>query len=484
MAVFAAGDAAAEARAAGADHVGADDLVAQIEGGMLDFDVAIATPDLMAQVARLGRTLGPRGLMPNPKTGTVTTDVGRAVTEFKGGRVEYRTERQGANVHVPIGRASFDADALLANFRAVVDELQRVKPASAKGRYFKRISVSSTMGPGVKVDPNRLAAPGRRHRPAASLRPPQHDLLAADLWCASGRVTAPAPRRGGLLTWGSRPREPTRRSPCTSTAGRGREPRRASRGPRRSRSSTRCGSGCRRRSAALLTEYRGLKVGELADLRRQLRAAGGDYKIYKNTLVRFAVRDLGIDLSRSCSPARPPSPSSTATPRRWPRRSATTGAPTRTWWSRAACSARGRSPPTRPGPWPTCPSREVLLARLAGALAAPMQQFAGLLPGRCPATSPTGSRPCIDSRGGAPADEAAADETAAAERRRRRLAPPEEAPDRPTAEAAAAEPRPRHPPTADAPNLRPRHRPNAPTDTHRPTRRDDPEPTEPPAEEA
>src|SRR5215211_5516811 len=156
VAAFANGDAAAEARAAGADHVGSDDLIALVEGGMLDFDVAIATPDLMAQVARLGRTLGPRGLMPNPKTGTVTTDVGKAVTEFKGGRVEYRTERQGANVHVPIGKASFDADKLLSNFRAVVEELQRVKPASAKGRYFKRVAVSSTMGPGVKIDPNRL----------------------------------------------------------------------------------------------------------------------------------------------------------------------------------------------------------------------------------------------------------------------------------------------------------------------------------------
>ncbi len=156
VAVFAAGEAAAEAREAGADVVGADDLVAQVEGGMLDFDVAIATPDLMGQVGRLGRVLGPRGLMPNPKTGTVTTDVGRAVSEFKGGKVEYRTERQGANVHVPIGKASFEADALLANLYAVAEELLRAKPASAKGRYVKRVSLSTTMGPGVKIDPNRL----------------------------------------------------------------------------------------------------------------------------------------------------------------------------------------------------------------------------------------------------------------------------------------------------------------------------------------
>ncbi|MCU1483748.1 MAG: ribosomal protein [Actinomycetia bacterium] len=156
VAVFATGDAAAEARAAGADFVGAEDLVALVEGGMMDFDVAIATPDQMAQVARLGRALGPRGLMPNPKTGTVTTDVGKAVTEFKGGRVEYRTERQGAVVHVPLGRASFSAEDLVTNFRAVVEELQRVKPAAAKGRYVKRVAISSTMGPGVKVDPNRL----------------------------------------------------------------------------------------------------------------------------------------------------------------------------------------------------------------------------------------------------------------------------------------------------------------------------------------
>jgi len=155
VAVFAAGDAAAEARAAGADIVGADDLAAQVEGGMLDFDIAIATPDLMPMVGRLGRTLGPRGLMPNPKTGTVTTDVGKAVGEFKGGKVEYRTDRYG-NVHVPIGKVSFTADALDANLHAVLDELQRSKPASSKGRYLKRISLASTMGPSVKVDPNRL----------------------------------------------------------------------------------------------------------------------------------------------------------------------------------------------------------------------------------------------------------------------------------------------------------------------------------------
>ena len=153
VAVFASGEAAAEARAAGADVIGADDLVARIEKeGFLEFDVAIATPDLMAQVGRLGRVLGPRGLMPNPKTGTVTTDVGRAVTEFQGGRVEYRTDRVG-NVHVPIGKVSFERDPLLENYRAVIDELVRVKPAAAKGRYIRSVTVSSTMGPGVHVDP-------------------------------------------------------------------------------------------------------------------------------------------------------------------------------------------------------------------------------------------------------------------------------------------------------------------------------------------
>ena len=155
VAVFANGEAADDARAAGADHVGGDDLAAEVEGGMLDFDVAIATPDLMPLVGKLGRVLGPRGLMPNPKTGTVTTDVAKAVEEFKGGKVEYRTDRYG-NVHVPLGKASFEPKALETNFRAVLDELNRAKPASAKGRYLRKITVSSTMGPGVRVDLGRL----------------------------------------------------------------------------------------------------------------------------------------------------------------------------------------------------------------------------------------------------------------------------------------------------------------------------------------
>jgi large subunit ribosomal protein L1 len=150
--VFAAGEAAAEAREAGADVVGADDLVAKINGGFLDFDVAIATPDLMGQVGALGRVLGPRGLMPNPKTGTVTPEVGKAVTEFKGGRVEYRTDKVG-NVHIRVGKASFSEDQLVKNIRAVVEELQRAKPPAAKGRYFLSVTVSTTMGPGVHIDP-------------------------------------------------------------------------------------------------------------------------------------------------------------------------------------------------------------------------------------------------------------------------------------------------------------------------------------------
>jgi large subunit ribosomal protein L1 len=150
--VFAAGEKAAEARAAGADEVGADDLVTRVRDGFLDFDIAIATPDLMGQVGTLGRVLGPRGLMPNPKTGTVTDDVERAVIEFKGGRVEYRTDKVG-NIHIRIGKASFERAQVLENMHAVMEEIHRAKPASSKGRYVKAVTLSSTMGPGVHIDP-------------------------------------------------------------------------------------------------------------------------------------------------------------------------------------------------------------------------------------------------------------------------------------------------------------------------------------------
>ncbi|MEM7143210.1 MAG: 50S ribosomal protein L1 [Actinomycetota bacterium] len=155
IAVFAQGEAAQAARDAGADHVGGDDLAAEVEKGMTDFDLAIATPDMMPTVGKLGRVLGPRGLMPNPKTGTVTPDVAKAIGEFKGGMVEYRTDRF-ANVHVPIGKASFDEAALLTNLRALMTELERAKPASAKGNYVRKVVISTTMGPGVRVDPNQI----------------------------------------------------------------------------------------------------------------------------------------------------------------------------------------------------------------------------------------------------------------------------------------------------------------------------------------
>ena len=154
VAVFAEGEKAREAEEAGADVVGTNDLASKIDEGFDDFDVAVATPDMMGVVGRLGRVLGPRGLMPNPKTGTVTMDVGKVVRESKAGRLEYRTDR-GANVHLPIGKKSFDEKALLENYAAMIDEIVRAKPAAAKGRYIKRITLTSTMGPGIHVDPMR-----------------------------------------------------------------------------------------------------------------------------------------------------------------------------------------------------------------------------------------------------------------------------------------------------------------------------------------
>jgi large subunit ribosomal protein L1 len=155
VAVFAEGDKAREAEEAGADIVGSADLAARIEAGFIDFDVAIATPDQMGNVGRLGRVLGPRGLMPNPKTGTVTFEVGKAVEDAKAGKLEYRTDR-GANVHVAIGKKSFDEKALVENYAALVEEIVRAKPAASKGRYIKGITLTTTMGPGVHVDPARV----------------------------------------------------------------------------------------------------------------------------------------------------------------------------------------------------------------------------------------------------------------------------------------------------------------------------------------
>ncbi len=153
--VFATGDKAVEAQAAGADVVGAEDLIERIQGGWLEFDAAIAAPDQMAKVGRIARILGPRGLMPNPKTGTVTPDVAKAVNDIKGGKISFRVDKQ-ANLHLVIGKASFDTDKLVENYGAALDEILRAKPSAAKGRYLKKVTVSTTTGPGIPVDPNRI----------------------------------------------------------------------------------------------------------------------------------------------------------------------------------------------------------------------------------------------------------------------------------------------------------------------------------------
>jgi large subunit ribosomal protein L1 len=167
VAVFATGEKADEARAAGADIVGGDELIAQVEGGMLDFDAAVATPDLMGKVGRLGRVLGPRGLMPNPKTGTVTMDVGKAVEDIKGGKIEFRVDRQ-ANLHFVIGKTSFSEAQLIDNYVSALDEVLRAKPSAAKGRYIKKIAMSTTMGPGIPVDPAKTRGDDSGESPAAA----------------------------------------------------------------------------------------------------------------------------------------------------------------------------------------------------------------------------------------------------------------------------------------------------------------------------
>ena len=152
--VFANGDKAEAAREAGADHIGSDDMIEKVSGGWLDFDAVVATPDMMGKVGRLGKVLGPRGLMPNPKTGTVTMDVAKAVSDIKGGKIEFRVDRH-ANLHFIIGKASFSETQLAENYAAALDEVLRLKPSSSKGRYVKKVTLSTTMGPGIQIDPNR-----------------------------------------------------------------------------------------------------------------------------------------------------------------------------------------------------------------------------------------------------------------------------------------------------------------------------------------
>lgn len=154
--VFAKGDKLKEAEAAGADYVGAEELVTKIQGGWADFDVAVATPDMMGLVGRLGKVLGPKGLMPNPKVGTVTLDVARAINEIKAGKIEYRTDKAG-NIHAPIGKVSFDSGKLVENFYTLMDTLIKVKPSAAKGQYVRSVTISTTMGPGIKINPLKSA---------------------------------------------------------------------------------------------------------------------------------------------------------------------------------------------------------------------------------------------------------------------------------------------------------------------------------------
>ncbi|GGJ01218.1 50S ribosomal protein L1 [Alicyclobacillus cellulosilyticus] len=158
--VFAKGEKAKEAEAAGADYVGDEDLIQKVQQGWFDFDVVVATPDMMGSVGRLGRILGPKGLMPNPKTGTVTFEVARAVQEIKAGKIEYRVDKQG-NVHAPIGKVSFDTEKLLENYVTLMDAIQKAKPAAAKGQYIRNVTISSTMGPGIKINPLRALAVGQ-----------------------------------------------------------------------------------------------------------------------------------------------------------------------------------------------------------------------------------------------------------------------------------------------------------------------------------
>ena len=307
--MFAEGDKAREAEEAGADIVGSADLAAKIEGGFVDFDVAIATPDQMGNVGKLGRVLGPRGLMPNPKTGTVTFDVGKAVSDAKAGKLEYRTDR-GANVHVAIGKKSFDERSLVENYAALVEEIVRAKPASSKGRYIKGITLTSTMGPGLHVDPvararHRRGARGGRYRVGA------RRCLARPFFQHARRRRQPAAPRWGRSpaevassvdgvegvsrkSRGDTPRPVSRLEPASVRA-RCFERRWKMQKADKERVIEELTERLRSADALLVADYRGLTNSQLAGLRVELLKHGAKLTVVKNTLTRRAAEAAGAD---------------------------------------------------------------------------------------------------------------------------------------------------------------------------------------------
>ena len=339
--VFATGDKAAEAEAAGADVVGSDDLIERIQGGFLDFDAAIATPDQMAKVGRIARILGPRGLMPNPKTGTVTPDVTKAVNDIKGGKINFRVDKQ-ANLHLVIGKTSFDETKLVENYAAALDEVLRAKPSAAKGRYLKKVTVSTTMGPGIPVDPNRTRnlhggrAHRLRHRTCADGPRTRTSRLRGRLavpavgWrLASRTLAAVPPKTAGRRTSACdrRSRSPGRpaqvdgsidarasscrpsfapcalrrgvprlraldRSAAHVAGGRPTDERRPMPTQAKNAAIDEITERFQDSSAAVLTEYRGLTVAQLTQLRRSL-GAGSSYAVVKNTLTKRAADSVG-----------------------------------------------------------------------------------------------------------------------------------------------------------------------------------------------
>ena len=297
VAVFAQGDKAREAEAAGADAVGGEDLAERVQGGWTDFDVAIATPDMMPVVGKLGRILGPQGKMPNPKVGTVTEDVGRAVEQAKAGRVEYRTDRTGI-IHLVIGRADFDERRLLENYAALIDEIVRAKPAAAKGRYIRSVTLTTTMGPGVQVDPTQdagsarggpalaVGAAGAAGHPRSTIARPTARVCAPETVGSHRRKSGPGGGNGESV------RFPARLRAGFSFPGPERDDEKRAESTRRSRRSP--PSSGRRRPSTRST-IAGLSVPQAAELRASLREHDATFRVVKNTLTLLAADKAGVE---------------------------------------------------------------------------------------------------------------------------------------------------------------------------------------------